>query len=225
MAVVSEVKCGRCDRRYSGFRSRCPYCGARRNKRGKHAGDSDNAKAKIIIGILLILVVIAATMILLFSSLPQKPSAGAQPSETPTASASASTSGGSASAVSGSDNANASAPPDASANASASPASASPGASAPPSPGASGAVTQVVVTYAGKATNDITMKIGEVDQLAFTATPASSGATGTWKSSDETIFTVTQDGKVTAVAKGTGTLTVTVGGVSGECTIRVVKGA
>jgi len=75
MGIISEVKCGRCDRRYSGFRSRCPYCGARRNKRGKHADESDNSKGKLIIGILLLLILIVAIVVLIVTSLGEKKAA------------------------------------------------------------------------------------------------------------------------------------------------------
>ena len=68
MGIISDVKCGRCDRRYSGLRNRCPYCGARRGKRGKHADDSDNSKAKIMIGSLLILVLLVAVIVLVITS-------------------------------------------------------------------------------------------------------------------------------------------------------------
>ncbi len=68
MGIVSEGKCHRCDRRYSGFRSRCPYCGARRSKRGKRASDSGNSKAKLIIGVLLLIVLIVAVIILISQS-------------------------------------------------------------------------------------------------------------------------------------------------------------
>ena len=72
MGIISEVKCGRCDRRYSGFRSRCPYCGARRNKRGKHADDDDNSRGKLIVGILLLLILIVAIVVLIVTSLGEK---------------------------------------------------------------------------------------------------------------------------------------------------------
>ena len=68
MGIVSEVKCHRCDRRYSGFRSRCPYCGARRSRRGKRASESGNSKAKLMIGVLLLIVLIVAVIILLSQS-------------------------------------------------------------------------------------------------------------------------------------------------------------
>jgi len=68
MAIVNEIKCARCDRKYSGVRSRCPYCGARRIGRGKYSQESDNAKGKMIISVLIIAVFAVAAGILLFST-------------------------------------------------------------------------------------------------------------------------------------------------------------
>ena len=68
MAIVNEIKCARCDRKYSGVRSRCPYCGARRIGRGKYSEESDNAKGKMIISILIMAVFTVAAGILLFST-------------------------------------------------------------------------------------------------------------------------------------------------------------
>ncbi len=65
MSLIPQVKCGRCDRTYSGLRSRCPYCGAHRHKKGKRVSDGDNATWKLIIGILLIVVLIAAVVVIL----------------------------------------------------------------------------------------------------------------------------------------------------------------
>ena len=65
MGLIPQVKCGRCDRTYSGLRSRCPYCGAHRHKKGKRVTDSDNATWKLIIGVLLIVVLIAAVIVIL----------------------------------------------------------------------------------------------------------------------------------------------------------------
>lgn len=72
MGLIPQVKCGRCDRSYSGLRSRCPYCGAHRNKKGKRVSDGDNATWKLVIGILLIVVLIAAVVVILVTSLGQK---------------------------------------------------------------------------------------------------------------------------------------------------------
>ena len=68
MSLVSEIKCARCDRKYSGVRSRCPYCGARRIDRGKYTEDSDNAKGKMLISILILGCLVVAAGVLLFST-------------------------------------------------------------------------------------------------------------------------------------------------------------
>jgi len=68
MAVINEIKCARCDRKYSGVRSRCPYCGARRIGRGKYSEDSENAKGKMLIGVLILAVFLVGASILLFTT-------------------------------------------------------------------------------------------------------------------------------------------------------------
>jgi len=75
MSVVNEIKCARCDRKYSGVRSRCPYCGARRIGRGKYTEDSENAKGKMLISILIMLVFAVGISILLLSN-PNETDAG-----------------------------------------------------------------------------------------------------------------------------------------------------
>ena len=67
MAFVSDVKCGKCDRRYSGLRGRCPYCGTRRGKTGKHANQGGNTTGKLIVGLILILLLIAAVVFLIIT--------------------------------------------------------------------------------------------------------------------------------------------------------------
>jgi len=68
MAVVNEIKCARCDRKYSGVRSRWPYCGARRIGRGKYSEDSDNARGKMLISVLIMAVFTVGAAILLFTT-------------------------------------------------------------------------------------------------------------------------------------------------------------
>ncbi|SHI15988.1 Ig-like domain (group 2) [Sporobacter termitidis DSM 10068] len=226
MAVISEVKCGRCDRRYSGFRSRCPYCGARRNKRGKHADDTENAKAKVIIGVLLLVVLIAAAMILILS-LPGKTDPDAQGAESPTYS----DDGNNTSASPGGDantsddaNAGASTSPsdDANAGASTSPSDdANAGASTSPPIDPNAKVQSVSIMYGGEAKVDVTMKVGETLPLKVKMTPEIEGKVAQWDTSDATVATVTMDGVVKAISKGKTTLTLTIDGVKAECTVRV----
>jgi len=68
MSIVSEIKCARCDRKYSGVRSRCPYCGARRIGRGKYTEDADNTKGKMLISVLIMGVLVVAAGVLLLTT-------------------------------------------------------------------------------------------------------------------------------------------------------------
>ena len=79
MSIISEVKCARCDRQYTGVRSRCPYCGARRIGKGKYSEDIDNSKGKMIIGISIMALLVVAAGVLLFTA-PQ-PDVPAVPSD------------------------------------------------------------------------------------------------------------------------------------------------
>ena len=69
MGLFHEVKCGRCDRRYSSIRSRCPYCGARKNRDGKKSTYSGNSNWKLIFGIIILLAIIVAVIILISNTL------------------------------------------------------------------------------------------------------------------------------------------------------------
>jgi len=68
MAIVNEIKCARCDRKYSGVRARCPYCGARRAGYGKHADNSNKDRVKMIVCVMIMAVFTVAAGILLFTT-------------------------------------------------------------------------------------------------------------------------------------------------------------
>lgn len=69
MAIIEDVKCPRCDRKYSGVRSRCPYCGARRVGFGKYSKENDdNARGKMMISVLILAVLTVAAGIMLFTT-------------------------------------------------------------------------------------------------------------------------------------------------------------
>jgi len=206
MALIPEVKCSRCDRRYSGLRSRCPYCGARRSRKGKRVSSSDNSVWKLVIGILLLVVLIAAVVVLLVTTLRGGKGGGSSSSAK--------------SSVSMSENEGVSTL-ESSKPASSSAASGSSAASSSSAPSVES--VRIDDTYATNAT-DVTLKVTEVLDFSVTTVPAETGKTPEWKSSDENVFVVLQTGKVTAVGTGTATLTVTVGGVSAECIIRVQSG-
>jgi len=73
MAIVNEIKCARCDRKYSGVRSRCPYCGARRTGYGKYSDGSDSSNTKMVVSIIVMALITTFAGVLLLSSNPAAP--------------------------------------------------------------------------------------------------------------------------------------------------------
>ena len=79
----------------------------------------------------------------------------------------------------------------------------------------------IQITYGGSAAMDFTIDSGQSIQLTATPYPADAAVTFTWKSADESVFTVDQTGLVTGVGAGNARLTVSAGGVEQECIIRI----
>ena len=208
MGLIPQTKCSRCDRKYSGLRSRCPYCGARRRKKGKRVSDTDNSTWKLIIGILLVVVLIAAVVVILVTSLN-----GADEQENP-------------------DDEQENIVPDGNEGVSTLPGNdvtdpdgEEPGGEddtdEPPVETTPSVQTVAIYTAYGSQTTDFTMSIGGSEQLSCVYTPEEVEATPVWESSYENVFIVTPSGKVTGIGRGDATLTVTVDGVSTECIVRV----
>lgn len=213
MAIVEEIKCSRCDRKYSGVRSRCPYCGARRIGRGKYSESSDNAKGKMLISVLIMGVFVVAAIVLLATTdtgdATEPPSNGLSlPGEDGNVEE-----GGIALET----------PP---------PPTPTPTPTPPPTPPP---ITSLEVRFGGTPTEDFTMtRIGEELGLRIHVEPPGAEAEYEiiWESSDESVFQVvpvfmTEGGQlgmgatVTAIGNGHETLTVTVGDQSAEVIVRV----
>jgi len=211
MSIVSEVKCARCDRRYSGVRSRCPYCGARRIGRGKYSEEPDNSKGKMLIGVMIMGVLVVAVGVLLFTAPKPQPEPETPPeSSEPT--------GGI---------------PDDEANISVTgiiPVMPSPDddeesddLDVPPAP----TVQSVMITYGGKENNDFSANVGDKVTLKAKIEPLGVEETVLWSSSDPSIFEVVATNAegtqavVTGIGKGNGVVTVSVGGVEDTCIVRI----
>ncbi len=69
--------------------------------------------------------------------------------------------------------------------------------------------------------NTLDMKSGASETLVATVQPAGAEGTVTWSSSNDKVATVDETGKVTAVAKGTATITAKVGTFQATCTVTV----
>ena len=219
MSIISEVKCARCDRTYSGVRSRCPYCGARRIGSGKYSEEGDNSKGKMIIGVLILAVLVVAAAVLLFTT--QKPEISPEPSRDiespPTVEM-----------------------PNEEDNVS------MPGAKPPVSPSPSPVETSpeeetttpppqvesIIITFAGYENNDFTEPAGGKVPLKAKVEPVGIEFDEeiVWKSSDTTVFEVVKDNPegtsamVTMIGSGTAksaTLTVSIGGVEATCIVRL----
>ena len=217
MALIPDVKCSRCDRHYSGLRGKCPYCGARRSKKGKRVSPNDNATWKLAISLLLLVILVAAVIVLAIGS--GRDAENSSPDDSSSVSTSSvdgetSDSSDSADGSDASDTTDTSDTPDSSDSSDSSESSVS---SVTPSDG----VEAVTITYLGDPRDDITMTIGEVVPLGYKTTPAGIEATALWDSSADNVFTVTQSGTLTAIAAGEAELTVTVDGVTARCIIRV----
>lgn len=65
------------------------------------------------------------------------------------------------------------------------------------------------------------LKVGESKLLSYTIDPAEEAASAEWKSSNKSVATVDSNGRVTAVAPGTATISLVVGSASAESTIMV----
>lgn len=79
----------------------------------------------------------------------------------------------------------------------------------------------IELTSLALSPSEYTMTIGEVTYLQVTKTPETATATLTFTSSDPNIVSVTEDGQITAVSKGTATITVSSGDISASSNITV----
>lgn len=82
----------------------------------------------------------------------------------------------------------------------------------------------VTITGVSVSPESISLECGETKQLTAKISPENATAGDiTWTSSDEAIATVSSDGTVTGISKGTATVTATVSGKSGTCEVTVTQ--
>ena len=216
MSIISEVKCARCDRKYSGVRSRCPYCGARRIGSGKYSEEGDNSKGKMIIGILILGVLVVAAGVLLFTT----PIPEDDVISSPVVTESESTYSPEEDIVSVTGTGpNVPVSPE--------PEPTEPELPSPPPV----EVQSVVITYAGLPITDFSEPVGAPVPLRVRVEPAVEfDEEVVWTSSDTSVFEVVKDNPegtaatVHIIGSGTSTfatLTVSIGGVEAECIVRV----
>lgn len=71
--------------------------------------------------------------------------------------------------------------------------------------------------------NSLTVAIGDAATLVATVIPYNTTETVIWESSDETVVSVTQNGRIRGVSQGTATVTVTVSDKSASCLVKVIQ--
>lgn len=195
MALFNEVKCGRCDRRYSAIRSRCPYCGARKNRDGKAEAGSSNNRLQVIIGVAVLLVVIIAVVALVASSLEGRDPEDLTPDPSPT---------NSVPSEQPTDNVEPSSEP------------------TPPEDIPTPATPEPVVNSIILNREDFTLfTIGEKFEMIATLSPAGTPAEIIWISEDSGVATIDENGVVTAVNRGDTIISATAGGKTAQCVVRV----
>jgi len=215
MSIISEVKCARCDRKYSGVRSRCPYCGARRIGRGKHSEEADNSKGKMYISILIMAVLVVGAGVLLFSAGTEEVDNPGAAAQTPPTVSMPNESGNT------SEPGTQTVPPPSLPTTT--PSEEPPTAPEPPQ------VRTVQIVYGSNNSprDDITVRVGERVPLRVRIEPLGVTDEIIWSTSNRSIFDVVPTNteqtaaRVTGIARGTETLTVSVGGVTATCIIRV----
>ncbi|NLV50052.1 MAG: hypothetical protein GXY20_05095 [Clostridiales bacterium] len=201
MGLFKEVKCGRCDRRYPSIRSRCPFCGARKNRAAKQTGGGDNKPWQLIVGIIILLAVIIAVIVLVSSSLKNRDKKETDP--TP-------------SSQTGNDNIE-----DGISEVETSPTPTAPPATPTPTPAPTPTPTPTVNSITLNREDFTLSYIGEQFKMEATLSPAASGAEVTWYSEDETVAIVNSAGVVTAIDRGKTNIVAMAGGATKSCIVRV----
>ena len=208
MALFKEVKCGRCDRRYSALRSRCPHGGARKNLDGKTAATDGGTSWQMIVGAIALIAMIAAAVILITTSLKNKDPEGSGNTPAPPSS-----SPGGVSAVEGTNPTPDVLPGE----------ETSPTPPAPPTPTPTPPPTVNSITL---NRSDFTLSsIGETFQMVATVSPAGSNVDIIWISENPKVASVDENGVVTAVDRGNTIVSASAGGVTKECIVRVAADA
>ncbi|MDR3210167.1 MAG: hypothetical protein LBT36_06045 [Oscillospiraceae bacterium] len=205
MAIITEVKCGRCDRLYSAVRTRCPYCGAHRGAQNKHASDAERRRGVYIISLACLAVLVIAVIVLATN-------VAAEPDADPNATASIPPS------IPG-ENDNVGLP---GIEVSYEP--------LPPSPSPTpkiDVVESVQILYSGTIVSDFSESVGTKILLKLKITPEDTSLKPVWTSGDSEYFEVvptdtTGTSATVHILKGgkSVTLTVTVGDVTATCIVR-----
>lgn len=206
MSVIPTTTCRRCHRPYSSLKSRCPYCGTRKERtvrtaapeadssvRGTEASRraAENINWQMTIGGVLLALIVIVTIVMVSSTInnyvPEGDSADGETVGDVT-------------------------------DAAITPV---PTASPEPTPTATPVtITSMAIYWNGQSYTDMTVLVDSVMEFTCTVYPANVEVDITWSTSDESVATVDEDGVVTVVGTGSCTITAAAGNQTAECIVR-----
>ncbi len=206
MRVIPTTTCRRCHRPYSSLKSRCPYCGTRKERtvhtaapeadssvRGTEASRraAENINWQMTIGGVLLALIVIVTIVMVSSTInnyvPEGDSADGETVGDVT-------------------------------DAAITPV---PTASPEPTPTATPVtITSMEIYWNGQSYTDMTVLVDSVMEFTCTVYPANVEVDITWSTSDESVATVDEDGVVTVVGTGSCTITAAAGNQTAECIVR-----
>ncbi len=244
MAFVPEVKCGRCDRRYSALRARCPYCGTYKRRRTRKMAESDNTTWKMVVGAALMLVLAIGVITLAADAKKAQDAIDKQIALENKDKEEAESGANLGSIIEEADKIQAE--KDAEAEEAAKNNEDGEGEGGEGEGEGEGEGTGTVVDipiesikmlnargnelslYTGnddEITYDISVPLGQSYELGYTVVPESKMAEvagkGVWASSNTSVLVVLQSGKITGMGTGSARLTLTIEGVTVTCIVRV----
>jgi predicted nucleic acid-binding Zn-ribbon protein len=202
MGFIPTITCRKCGRHYSGIRSRCPNCGAKHVKQSSRTpvttdsarpGTSANSRAAVNTRWQMIFSVILLVAVIAAVIVLI------------------------ASSLNGNDDSDADVTP------SSDVVETTPIPTTPPTPSPSPTpeITSITISFFSETRTEFAMNVGDQVPLTATAYPVSVNAEITWRSTDEDICLVDEDGVVTGVASGWASVIAESGGVSQECKVWV----
>ena len=207
MGFIPQVTCRHCGKKYSAIYGRCPSCGTRRVKQtsraavttaGARPGTAANARSGMnakwqFIFGCVLIVAVIAAVIVLITA-----SLGGDKKPAPVETT----------------------PPVVTQTP-----QPTPTPEPTPTPTPEPTVTSITITFLGSSipNNEFTIHMGQTIDLDATVYPVESEATVTWRSENESICTVDQDGVVTPTGAGWGKIIAECGGIAQECKVLVMN--
>lgn len=202
---MSNVKCSRCDRHYSGIHLKCPYCGAHRSKKTVRKEQEEMSNSKFLVGgIVLLALIIAVVVLIVMSTGGEEPATEQNPVQQPAEF----TQDEGVDSIEGTSNDDVGED-----------LTGEPVIDDEDEPDVQ--IQSVRILLSGEEKTDVTVSVGDEYDFDFETDPETTDEIATWSSDDENVAVVLQSGDVTAVGSGTTNINVTVGGQTTSMIIRV----